>query len=189
MTRASLKTLIEAWGGGLVRRDGVLTSIPLGSLQRTFDYGSGPRNSVSVNWGDLATAYYTTGIGNIETYCASNPLLESVVTASRYFGWALGLSPAQLWLKAVADLIREGPTEEQRDAVEMAIVAEAVRGSQRAVARLRTPEAYTFTGITAAAIAARALRGDVEIGFQTPARVYGADFVLSFPGVSREDIE
>lgn len=189
MTRASLKTLIEAWGGGVVRRDGKLTAIPLGSLERTFDYGSGLQPSLSVNWGDLATAYYTTGIPDIETYCSSNPLLQSVVTASRYFGWALGLSPWQLWLKMAADMIPEGPTEQQRAAVRMSIVAEAERGAHRVVARLHTPEAYTFTGSTAAAIARRVLRGDLEIGFQTPARVYGPDFVLSFDGVTREDVE
>jgi short subunit dehydrogenase-like uncharacterized protein len=71
----------------------------------------------------------------------------------------------------------------------MAIVAEATRGAQRVVARMHTPEAYTFTAMTAAAIAKRVLGGDVEIGFQTPARVYGADFVLSFADVVREDIE
>lgn len=189
MTRASLKTLIEAWGGGVVRRDGALTSIPLGSLQRTFDYGGGPQASLSVNWGDLATAFYTTGIPNIETYCSSNPMLQSVVTASRYFGWAIGLRPWQHWLGMAAEMIPEGPTQEQRAAVEMHIVAEAVRGSRRVVARLHTPEAYTFTGVTAAAIAQRALLGDIELGFQTPARVYGPDFVLSFDGVRREDVE
>jgi hypothetical protein len=38
-------------------------------------------------------------------------------------------------------------------------------------------------------IAARVLAGDVEPGFQTPARVYGADLPLSFDGVLREDIQ
>jgi short subunit dehydrogenase-like uncharacterized protein len=189
LTRASLKTLIEAWGGGVVRRDGALTAVPLGSLRRRFDYGSGPRPSLNVNWGDLATAYYTTGIPDIETYCESNPMLEAVVTASRYFGWALGSAPYQFWLKAGADLIPEGPTAAQRGAVEMVIVAEAVKDSRCARARLRTPEAYTFTAVTSAAIAERVLRGDIEAGFQTPARVYGPDFVLSFPGVSREDLD
>lgn len=33
------------------------------------------------------------------------------------------------------------------------------------------------------------LKGDREIGFQTPARVYGPDFVLPFTGVSREDLD
>ncbi len=42
---------------------------------------------------------------------------------------------------------------------------------------------------TAAAIAQRALRSDVEPGFQTPARVFGSDFILQFPGVTREDLD
>jgi short subunit dehydrogenase-like uncharacterized protein len=189
MTRASLKTLVEAWGGGLVRRDGELTAIPLGSLRRDFDYGTGPRASLSVSWGDLATAYYTTGIGNVETYCASTPMLESVARMSRYLGWALASEPWQLWLKTAADMIPEGPSERERAGMRLAIVAEATRGAQRVVARMHTPEAYTFTAMTAAAIAKRVLGGDVEIGFQTPARVYGADFVLSFADVVREDIE
>jgi short subunit dehydrogenase-like uncharacterized protein len=58
----------------------------------------------------------------------------------------------------------------------------------RASSRLRTPEAYTFTAMVAPVIAARVLAGDVEAGFQTPARVYGADFPLKFEGVTREDL-
>ncbi len=54
-------------------------------------------------------------------------------------------------------------------------------------ARLRTPEAYSCTAATATAVAARVLSGDLEPGFQTPARVYGPDFILSVPGVARED--
>ena len=42
---------------------------------------------------------------------------------------------------------------------------------------------------SASRIAARVLSGDYEIGFQTPARVYGPDFALSFDGVSREDVD
>jgi short subunit dehydrogenase-like uncharacterized protein len=67
-------------------------------------------------------------------------------------------------------------------------VAEVEDATGRRVrARLRTPEAYTFTCTTALAILERVLAGDVEPGFQTPARVYGPDFVLPFAGVSRED--
>jgi short subunit dehydrogenase-like uncharacterized protein len=52
---------------------------------------------------------------------------------------------------------------------------------------MRTPEAYSMTGATATAIAARVASGDFEPGFQTPARVYGADFPLTLAGVTRED--
>jgi saccharopine dehydrogenase (NAD+, L-lysine-forming) len=53
---------------------------------------------------------------------------------------------------------------------------------------LTTPEAYAFSSETAASIAHLVLHGDAEPGFHTPARVYGADFVLRFAGVSREDL-
>jgi short subunit dehydrogenase-like uncharacterized protein len=54
---------------------------------------------------------------------------------------------------------------------------------------MRTPEVYSFTAVTAPAVAERVLSGDFEVGFQTPARVYGADFALSLPRVTREDLE
>jgi len=43
--------------------------------------------------------------------------------------------------------------------------------------------------MVAPVIASRVLAGDFEPGFQTPARVYGADFPLRFGEVSREDLQ
>jgi short subunit dehydrogenase-like uncharacterized protein len=51
--------------------------------------------------------------------------------------------------------------------------------------RLKTPEVYSFTAMSAIAIADRALHGDLKPGFQTPSSAYGADFVLGLPGVTR----
>ncbi len=188
-SRGSAKTLVEAANFGIVRRNGVITPVPLGSLQEWFDYGDGAKLSLNISWGDLASAYYTTGIPNIETYWESTPLLDSVLRASRYFGWFLQSGPWQVWLKAHIDLLPEGPTEEECAASPMVLVARADDGKGNCVSsRLRTPNAYVLTAMTAAAIAQRALQDDVEIGFQTPARVYGADFILSFPTVSREDL-
>ena len=55
--------------------------------------------------------------------------------------------------------------------------------------RLRTPEAYELTSWTAVELAARALRGELPPGFQTPARACGPDFILAFPGTERTDID
>lgn len=190
VTRGSARTLFEAVDFGIVRRAGVLTRIPLGSLERSFDYGAGPRPSLNVSLGDLVTAYYTTGIPCIETYVDGTPLMRGLLTMCRLFGPLLGTGPAQATLAAWAELLPEDPGDD-RDAAgsAMGIVAEAENDAgQRAKARLRTPEAYAFTRLTAAAVAQRVLNGDLEVGFQTAARVYGSDFVLSFPGVTREDV-
>jgi short subunit dehydrogenase-like uncharacterized protein len=189
ISRGSAKTLMEATDYGVVRRDGVLTRVPLGSMQRAFDYGSGPSQSHNISWGDLATAYYTTGIPNIETYHETTPLLQGILFACRTFGWLLQTAPWQALLKAQTDLLPDDPGIGAEVGATMTIVAEAQDGgNRRAVARLRTPEAYAFTGTTASAIAENVLRGDVEAGFQTPARVYGPDYVLRFDGVTREDL-
>jgi short subunit dehydrogenase-like uncharacterized protein len=154
-----------------------------------FDFGRGPEPALNISWGDVATAYYTTGIPNVETYYQASPLLRGVLATCRQAGWLLRTAPFQALLKAQADMLPEGPREEERARAGMVIVAEASdeRGV-RVASRLRTPEAYTFTGTAAASVAMRALAGDLEAGFQTPARVFGPDFVLHLEGVSREDL-
>jgi short subunit dehydrogenase-like uncharacterized protein len=190
-TRGSAKAFAEYAGRDIaVRRHGVLTSVPAGSLERSFDYGDGPRPSSAVSWGDVAAAYYTTGIPNIEVYFEGTAVIRSMVAATQYFGPFLRTAPWQAMLKTWADALPEGPTEAERASVETVIVAEGEAASgTRVRARLRAPEAYTLTSETGPAIGARVLAGDLEIGFQTPARVYGADFVLGFAGVTREDLE
>jgi short subunit dehydrogenase-like uncharacterized protein len=70
---------------------------------------------------------------------------------------------------------------------ECVIVAEAADTWRRcSCARLETPDGYSFTAEAATAIAERVRRGDFLAGFQTPAKVYGADFVLRAKGVRRE---
>ena len=190
-TPGSAKTLVEhAFYGVQVRRDGEIVPLPGGVHQRSFDFGQGARPCLSVLWGDVASAYYTTGIPDIDVYFEATPPVRFLLMASRYFGWALATSPWQTWLKAQADMLPQGPTGTQRaQASDGVVVAEATDGrGGHAAARLRTPEIYTFTGMAGAAVARRVLRGDVELGFQTPARLFGPDFVLGFRGVSREDL-
>ena len=109
--------------------------------------------------------------------------------SSRYWGPLLASGPWQAWLKAHVEMLSPGPTEADRVATRAVVVGEArdERG-RKVLARLTTPEAYTLTALTAPVVAKRVLAGDFEVGFQTPARVYGSDFVLSFEGVSREDL-
>jgi short subunit dehydrogenase-like uncharacterized protein len=59
---------------------------------------------------------------------------------------------------------------------------------QMAAARLRTPEGYTLTALTAVACVERVLAGRAPPGFQTPSRAYGADFILEIDGVRRDDL-
>ena len=190
-TRGSLRTIAEQAGTPVrTRRGGELTWVTPGSLRRRFDYGSGLGWSSAVTWGDVATAFHTTGIPNIEVYFEETVNVRAMLTAGRMFGPVLQLPIAQAWLKAHTQLFPEGPTPTERAMHRVVIVAEAKTSSgQRAVSRLHTPEPYSFSAETATAIATRVLAGDVECGFQTPARVYGPEMPLQFDGVVREDLD
>jgi short subunit dehydrogenase-like uncharacterized protein len=123
-------------------------------------------------------------------YFEETPTFRTMLDAGRTLGPLLQLPLAQSWLKAHAQFFPEGPTETERVVHTCVIVAEASMPDGRmCAARLRTPEAYSLSAHTAAAIAQCVIGGDVEPGYQTPARVYGADFVLRFNGVSREDLD
>ena len=192
LTRGSAKTLVRAVNGGLLRRDGRIVHVPIGSLKRTFDFGAGPTTALSCSLGDIASGYYTTGAPNIETYVEAPPAMHALLFGPRMFGPLLQIGPLQATMMAFTELLPEDPTVGRRATAEryrMTVVVEAESWTgERLAARLHTPEAYAFTGVTATAIAALALDGDVEPGFQTPARVYGSDFVLRFADVERDPI-
>jgi short subunit dehydrogenase-like uncharacterized protein len=190
MSRGTAKTLSEGLGVGHVRRDGRIVDVPAGTLSREFDFGWGPMPCLNAGLAEVATAYYTTGIPTAEMYTEALPMLRVLTLANRMMGPLMATAPAQAWLKWHADMLPPGPDAEALSTACAIIVIEVedARG-HRAVSRQQTPGAYTFTAMVAPVIAARALAGDVEPGFQTPGRVYGADFPLSFDGVIREDLQ
>src|SRR5438046_2741066 len=48
--------------GGRVRRNGVIEEVPLAHSRRLVDFAGGSAMTVAIPWGDLATAYVSTGI-------------------------------------------------------------------------------------------------------------------------------
>jgi short subunit dehydrogenase-like uncharacterized protein len=175
--------------GGLVRRDGRLVSVPAAHNTRAIDFGRGPIEAVALPWGDVATAFYSTGIPNIEVYAVFSTPVRRLMVASRYLGGLLGSAPAQRLLRAIVRRLPAGPTAVQRERGLSLLWGEVEDASgARCVSRVQAPEAYTLTAMTALEIARRALSDDAPAGFQTPSKAYGADFILQFPGVIREDI-
>ncbi|HEX9374042.1 MAG TPA: saccharopine dehydrogenase NADP-binding domain-containing protein [Roseiflexaceae bacterium] len=175
--------------GGLVRQDGQLVSVPAAHKTRTIDFGDRSAAAVALPWGDVSTAFYSTGIPNIEVYSALPASMRRLMVASRRLGWLLGTAPAQRVLKGMIRRQPPGPSDAER-ARGLSLLWGEVEDAAgaRCVARLRAPEGYTLTAMTTLAIVQRVLAGDAPAGFQTPATAYGADFILEFPGVTREDV-
>ena len=172
-----------------IRRNGQLMSLPVGRLQRTFDFGDGKKESVAVSWADVFTAWHSTGIRNIEAYFEADFASRTLYQLGAGIADTMQLSPVKTLIDAVISALPEGPPEVRRRAEKCVIVAEA-EDTWRQVRRVRleTPDGYSFTAEATAAIAQRVMRGDFLSGFQTPARVYGADLVLEFKGTHRQEV-
>jgi short subunit dehydrogenase-like uncharacterized protein len=190
VSRGTATTSVEmASRAGLIRKDGRLTPIPPGSKSRSVDFGRGPTHVVAIPWGDLATAYHSTGIPNIETYIALPPAAQTVLRGSGAFAPLASSSLGQAALKALVGLMPDGPSETARAKGYALLWCEVTDDAgNRAVSRMRTPHAYTLTAATSLEIVRRVLRGDAPPGYQTPAKAYGPDLVMEIGGVTREDL-
>jgi len=191
ISRGTATTMLESGGsGGAIRRGGVIEQVPAAWRTRRIDFGSGPVDATTIPWGDVSTAYHSTGVGNIEVYAASPPMARRVMIAMRYVGWLVATPPVRGLLRRLIRAGPPGPSEAARARATSRLWGEATdRDGRRAVARLTGPQSYALTAMTAVAAVERVLAGMVPPGFQTPSRAFGADFILEIPGVRREDVE
>lgn len=186
--RGTARLLLEALPqGGRVRRSGHLRPWPLGKGVRRVRLSPGQEHTVvPVPWGDLVTAWYTTGIPDITTYMGVPaqvaPLLRVGAPLLRQ---AALWGPVRRGLERLAES-RE-PQPEARASARAWVWAQARAPEARQVeAWLEVAEGSTFTARAAVRcveeVLARTLRGSL-----TPALALGADFVLSVEGTRRLD--
>ncbi len=189
-SRGTAKTMVEAVAQGTrVRSNGHIV-LARGTPEKTADFGSGPRPTVGVSWGDVATAWRSTGIPNVEVFFEADRTMRSAAAMPAFVKRALGTGTVQRFLKAQIDRrLPPGPTSEQRARGRAVVVAEAWNATGRTVVgRLVTPEPYALTALTAVEIVRRIASDGAPAGFRTPSAVFGADFITDFEGVGRVDL-
>ena len=190
LSRGTIGTMIEHMDrGGRVRREGRILPVPAAWKTRQIDFGRGPRPAVTIPWGDVSTAWYSTRIPNIEVYAAaSGAQLRMMKLASRF-----DFITRARWFKQVAQRIVRariyGPSEEtMKHAISCVWGRVEDDDGRSAEARITGPEGYLLTAHSALIILQRVLSGDVHPGFQTPSLAFGHDLVLSIPGTTRIDL-
>ena len=173
--------------GGAIRKDGKITRVPAAWKTREIDFGEVTKTGVTIPWGDVATAFYSTGIPNIEVFTVVPPSNLTMLKASRYLGWLLATKPFQDYLQN--KIPAGGPGDEERAKGKTLLWGEASDlNGNRVASRMQGPEGYTMTAIAALNIAQKIMDGNFTPGYQTPAKAYGADLVLEIEGVVRQDI-
>lgn len=110
----------------------------------------------------VSTAYHSTGIPNIEVQFEASPAIRRMTQTPAVIKSFLGLSFMQSLLKAQVDRMPEGPSEAARRAGQAVLVGEARNAAGQTVrSRLRTPEGYALTALTAFDAAKRVAAGEV----------------------------
>jgi short subunit dehydrogenase-like uncharacterized protein len=187
LSRGTATTMVEHMErGGVVRRDGVLTKVPSGWRTRVVDYGDGDERAISIPWGDITTAFYSTGIPNIVVYAAAPRAQRAAMRLSRFAAPLLKSARVKDILKRRIRSGRPGPSESQLQHGMSAVWGRVEDADGRSVqARIRGPNGYWLTAHTALLIVARMLSGEIKPGFNTPSLAYGPDLILEVPGTAR----
>jgi short subunit dehydrogenase-like uncharacterized protein len=180
------KTSVEGMGkGGRARIDGEVTMVPLAWKSREFvrDDG-GRRTAMTIPWGDVYTAYVSTGIPNIETYMALPPKTIARMRWMRHLRPLLALAPVQKYMQTRAGQT-PGPNSDRRERNGCTVWGEVRNAAgKEAKLALKTPNGYDLTVSASLGIVEHLLLAQPAGGYYTPSLLMGADYVLGLPGVS-----
>ena len=193
MSRGTALTSLEGFsagrGSGAVRAGGRITRVAPTWKSRVVDLGAGPVRVTTMPWGDVSTAFHSTGIPNVEVYMAIPAALRRLMRYGKPVLPLLASAPLRRWLEKRVKRGPPGPNAQQRERGWSRFWAEARDDSGRtATARLSAPEGYELTVRTSLECVRRVMSGDWRAGFQTPSKAYGPDLVLAIAGVRREDV-
>ena len=190
LSHGTATTMAENMGeGGVVRENGVITRKPLGHKGFWIDFGIKKMFVMCIPWGDISTAFTTTGIPNIETYTGTSPKTFKMLKWQFLFNWILRTSFFRNRAKKQIKQKPAGPSDEMREKAMSLVWGEATNAAgQKQTVRLQCPEGYTLTAISSLLITKKVLSGHFKTGYQTPAGAYGADLIMEIPGVKRESV-
>lgn len=189
LSPGTAKTSVDGLaGGGRVRRNGRIVKVPLAADVRKIDFGDGLKPAMTIPWGDVATAYYSTRIPNVAVYMPMPPVRIRQVKWLNWIRPVFGLSPVKNFLKARAGRVR-GPDAATRARYGTYVWGEVCNeaGAVR-VGRVHVANGYDVTIHASLALARKLLGEPPEGGAYTPSKLAGAGFVEQLPGSGRIEI-
>ena len=180
----------KAGEGGCVRKNGKIIRTPLGQKGMWVDFGVKRLFVMSIPWGDISTAYFTTGIPDIETYTGISKKMYNVLKLQPLFNWLLRTNILRNYIKNKIKQKPAGPSDEQRDKAVGFVWGQAVNAvGEKVTVRLSGPEGYTLTTHSSLIIIQKILNDNFTPGYQTPGSAYGENLVMEIPGVQREIVD
>ncbi|MBL7863999.1 MAG: saccharopine dehydrogenase NADP-binding domain-containing protein [Cyclobacteriaceae bacterium] len=189
-SRGTKKTSVEGLGyPSLIRENGELIDVPLGSRVVNIDFGPFRMNALNIPWGDIATAWRSTRIPNIEVYMGANESMIRNAKMSNYIGWLLRQSWVKNYMMKKIDQRPPGPSQKKREGGRSFLWGKVWNSAGTIkISRLDTLSGYSLTAETAVLIAEKILKDNLKPGYQTPSMAYGADLIMEITGTNRVNL-
>lgn len=169
--------------GGSVRENGKIIRKSLGQKGMWVNFGSTKLFVMTIPWGDISTAYTTTGIPNIETYTGIAPKIYRMLKLQWAFNWLLRTNFVRNIIMKKIKARPAGPGDEQRKNSSSFVWGEAMNAGGKTVnAAISCYDGYTLTAHSSLIISKKILEGNFKPGYQTPAGCYGENLVMEVPG-------
>ncbi len=186
-SRGTLRTAVEAMPhAGAERRNGKIVATPLAHDSRRIEFGCGSRWAMTIPWGDVSTAFHTTGIPNIRVYTGTPEQRIRQLRRLRPLLPVVGTVPVKRLLQWWIGRTVTGPDLETRTHSRVHLWGEVRNAKgERRQATLEVPEGYALTASAAVELTSRVAAGDLEPGAWTPARAFGPSLITEIPGVEQ----
>lgn len=184
LSRGTRRTMIRHMSAsGAMRRGGEIVEVPLGRDVRDIPFASGARRAMTIPWGDVSTAFHSTGIPDIRVWLAASP---RTIARARRFRWIAPFASIPPVRRLIESRVpRGGPDERTRETARVQLWGEARNATGTAVSMTaETPEGYAFTAVSAVRCVERLLEGEVPPGAHTPSRAFGPGLLASIEGVA-----
>ncbi len=189
LSRGTKKSMVEGMGeDGQIRKNGKLTPLALGAKSMEVDFGSFKTSTLCIPWGDISTAWRSTGIPNIEVYAGASERMIKNAKRAKYINWLLRKRWVKRFLLKKIDKQNPGPSDEKRENGRSYLWGKVSddKGNQ-VESRLETLSGYSLTAKTSVLIAEKIISGNFQSGYQTPAMAYGENLILEIANTHRID--
>jgi short subunit dehydrogenase-like uncharacterized protein len=184
VSHGTAMTIVNRLGeGGASRQNGKIVREPIGKKGMWVDFGEKKLFVMSIPWGDISTAHWTTGIPNIEAYTGVKPVVYKIMKMQGLFNGLLKMEWIKNFIRKKIKNRPAGPSDEMRTKAFAMIWGEAGNPKGIKVAdHFTCADGYTLTAHSSLIIAKRVLAGKFKPGYQTPAGCYGEELVKEIPG-------
>ncbi len=182
LSPGTTKTILEnLTRGSRIRKEGKIIDLPPFELSCEANFSTKTKKIYVAAWGDVSTAYYSTGIKNITVYAAAPEWLVKSRGILKEFAKTTTHPFVQKLFGKAVDKFVKGPTEEDQKTGRIHLWGRVKNAKgETKEATLDVCEPYYLTALTAVTSVQKVLESKLKGGCYTPSLAFGPDFIQSF---------